>query len=75
MEKVVEDVGKIDDVDGCIIEDIEVHENPDQVCSNQTNGVASADFNQEDGGHRSEIPTDNDEGTPALTKIHQVSYV
>ena len=75
MEKVVEDVDKIDDVDGCIIEDIEVHENPDQVCSGQKDGAASADSFQEDGGHRSELPIDNDEGTPVLKKIHHVSYV
>lgn len=75
VEKVVEDVDKIDDVDGCIIEDIEVHENPNQVCPSQKDGSASADSNHEEGSHRSELPIDNEEGTPVLKKTHHVSYV
>ena len=75
MEKVVDDIQKIDDVDGCIIEDIEVPEELDKGTSCQKDGAASEDSRENGGGRASELPTDNDKGIPVLKTMECVTYV
>lgn len=72
VETVVEDVDK---VDGVVIEDVELHEKADEDVSHQKDAAASADSHQQNGGHTSELPSDQGDGTPVLTNIQRVSYV
>lgn len=75
VEKVVDDIKKIDDVDGCIIEDIAFHEELDKDTSGQNDGAASEDSRENGGGRVSELPTDNEEGIPVLKRMDYVTYV
>lgn len=75
VEKVVDDIKKIDDVDGCIIEDIAFHEELDKDTSGQNDGAASEDSRENGGGRASELPTDNEEGIPVLKRVDYVTYV
>lgn len=74
VEKVVEDVGKVDGVDGIIIEDVELHEK-DEDLSRQKEAAESANSHQKGDYPVSELPLDDTEGAPVLKNIQRVSYV
>ena len=75
VEKVVEDGGKVDDVDGIVIEDLEFHEKTGEESSRQNDAAASGDSGHGGGRPASELPREQDEGVPVLKSVQMVTYV
>lgn len=72
VEKVIDDVNKIDDADGCIIEDVMLPESPND---QRTCNSESAEVSVVTHPHPVEVPSDSEDGTPVLKIVQSVSYV
>lgn len=71
VEKVTDDVHNID---GIVIEDVEIHEKLEKESAQQNDEVSSGPVSQQNKGRpTSELPSDQVEGTPVLKSVQMVS--
>ena len=74
VEKVIDDVHNIEGTDGIVIEDVEIHEKVEKESAQQNDEVTSGIVSQQNKGRpTSELPSDQDDGTPVLKSIQMVS--
>lgn len=76
VEKVIDNVHNIEGTDGIVIEDVEIHEKVEKESAPQNDEVTSGTVSQQNKRRpTSELPSDQDDGTPVLKSVQMVSNI